>query len=203
MANMVLGTETERKFLVREGWPRHAPAKLIRQGYFPAAPGITMRVRWTEAYGMVTMKTPVLAGTRWEAEYPITSLQAAELLQLCAHQPIEKLRHEWQADGITWEIDEFLGRHAGLCLAEVELVHPWQDFSRPGWLGEDVTDVKAFHNSTIARTASVMEILSLWHKAAKSKGVSRAPDIFPTSEVPRRLHDVSGIGQVLHRRYSL
>jgi adenylate cyclase len=212
MTNLVLGTETERKFLVRDGWPRQAPARLIRQGYFPTVSGITMRVRWTRRLGLITIKTPVVAGTRWEAEYPISPYRATELLAQCPHQPIEKLRHQWHEDGVNWEIDEFLGRHAGLCMAEVELLHPWQEVPRPAWLGEEVTREKAFHNSTIARTASLMEVLAMWSKvkvrptekkSAALKGGSRAADILPASALPGRMHFGSRFGGILHRGHSL
>lgn len=209
MANLILGTETERKFLVRDGWPRQAPGRLIRQGYFPAAPGITMRVRWTEERGTITVKTPVVAGTRWEAEYPIPPEQAAVLLGLCPHRPIEKFRHDWVEGGFHWEIDRFLGRHAGLCLAEVEVMHPWQAVSKPAWVGLDVTRVQAFHNSVIARTESVMEVLALWGRVRLGrpagagetfKGGKRAADIFPAAGLPRRVHVGPELRDLLHRR---
>lgn len=208
MANLMLGTETERKFLVLDGWPRHAPGRLIRQGYFPAAPGITLRVRWTEGLGTITVKTPVVAGTRWEAEYPIPPEQAAVLLDLCPHRPIEKFRHDWIEGGLHWEIDRFLGRHDGLRLAEVELMHPWQAVAKPAWVGEDVTRVRAFHNSVIARTESVVEVLALWGRVTLKKppgtggmikGGKRAADIFPAAGIPRRVRVGLEFRHLLHR----
>ena len=158
------------------------------------------------------LAAPVVAGTRWEAEYLITPEQAALLLGLCPHRPIEKVRHDWIEGGLHWEIDRFLGRHAGLCLAEVELMHPWQTVSKPAWVGLDVTQVRAFHNSVIARTESVMEVLALWagaklgKSAGKSgtfKGGKRAADIFPAAEIPWRMRIGPELRDLLHRRHSL
>ncbi|OAN50802.1 hypothetical protein A6A04_17015 [Paramagnetospirillum marisnigri] len=162
---MILGTETERKFLVRDGWPRDAPGHYIRQGYLPSAPGITLRVRWTEKLGTITVKTPVFAGTRWEAECSIPPDTAAQLLTTCPNRPVEKVRHVWIVGDLSWEIDEFKGRHTGLVVAEVELLHPWQDIVLPTWVGEEVTHVRAFHNSVITKTESFHDVLALWRQA--------------------------------------
>lgn len=212
MHPLLIGTEVERKYLVREGWPCDARGHYIRQGYLPASPGITLRVRWTEHLGTITVKTPVVAGTRWEVEYPIPPDGALALLSLCPHPPVEKIRHVWKNDGLRWEIDEFVGRHAGLILAEVELTHPWQKVILPHWVGEEVTQVRAFHNSVITRTASFLDVLALWRKVArpsparikaKDKGPQSAPNLFPAAEFPRWVPDQPGNRAILHRRHPL
>ena len=50
----------------------------------------------------------------------------------------------------TWEIDEFLGRHAPLVIAEIELDTPDQPFDRPDWLGTEVTGDIRYANETLA-----------------------------------------------------
>ena len=53
--------------------------------------------------------------------------------------------------GYFWEVDEFLGAHAGLVLAEIELQAPDQPFARPPWLGKEVTDDPRYHNSSLSK----------------------------------------------------
>jgi len=191
MHNLILGAEAERKFLVCDGWPRDAPGHYIRQGYLPAAPGLTLRVRRTQGLGTITVKTPVVAGARWEAEYPIPREAADLLLATCPYRPVEKVRHVWIDGDLRWEIDEFKGRHAGLLVAEVELLHPWQDISLPTWAGEEVTHVRAFHNSVITRTESLSDVLALWRQALikgeKRKDVRRAADVLSGAELSQMM----------------
>lgn len=52
--------------------------------------------------------------------------------------------------GYFWEVDEFLGTHAGLVLAEIELTDPAQPFARPDWLGEEVTGDPRYYNANLA-----------------------------------------------------
>jgi CYTH domain-containing protein len=42
-------------------------------------------------------------------------------------------------EGLWWAIDEFAGENAGRVMAEIELASPEQPFSRPAWLGPEVT----------------------------------------------------------------
>ena len=52
---------------------------------------------------------------------------------------------------IIWEIDEFMGENAGLTVAEIEL--PTEDslFTKPDWIGQEVTDDTRFYNSNLIR----------------------------------------------------
>jgi adenylate cyclase len=49
-------------------------------------------------------------------------------------------------DGVTFEIDEFLGDNAGLVVAEVELDAPDAPFPRPAWLGREVSALARYYN---------------------------------------------------------
>ena len=71
------------------------------------------------------------------------------LNHLCDRPLIEKTRFEVTHVGVVWEVDEFQGDNAGLIVAEVELDHPDQAFSRPPWLGEEVTGDPRFRNSNL------------------------------------------------------
>ena len=69
---------------------------------------------------------------------------------LCAHPPLLKTRHLVPHDGLTWEVDVFHGRHAGLVIAEVELPAPDHPITLPPGVGEEVTGQVAYYNSVLA-----------------------------------------------------
>ncbi len=50
-----------------------------------------------------------------------------------------------------WEIDEFLGRNAGLVVAELEIEDEAAEFARPPWLGREVTDDVRYYNASLAQ----------------------------------------------------
>ena len=50
----------------------------------------------------------------------------------------------------TWEIDEFDGANTGLVVAEIELDDPAQSFTRPPWLGEEVSHDARYYNVALA-----------------------------------------------------
>ena len=47
---------------------------------------------------------------------------------------------------MTWEVDEFHGDNAGLVVAELELDREDAPFSRPEWLGVEVTHLRRYYN---------------------------------------------------------
>ena len=51
--------------------------------------------------------------------------------------------------GRLWEIDEFHGDNAGLVLAEIELQDEQQTFTKPPWVGAEVTDDARFYNANL------------------------------------------------------
>jgi adenylate cyclase len=148
-----MASEIERKFLVRSAAYRaHGSPVRYRQGYLPTAGPATVRVRIAGAHGFLTIKGPAESFTRSEFEYPIPLADAEALLDtLCARPQIEKLRWRVPAGPHTWEVDEFLGENAGLVVAEIELRAEDEPFSRPEWLGDEVTADPRYRNSELAR----------------------------------------------------
>ena len=69
------------------------------------------------------------------------------LEEFCEDGQIEKYRYRIPAGNRVWEIDEFLGKNAGLIMAEIELESPDEPFERPDWLGREVTGEIRFYNS--------------------------------------------------------
>ncbi len=143
--------ETERKFLVHKAhFPDHVPHTHIRQGYLSVDPGRIVRIRMDDAKAFLTIKGTMTGITRPEFEYSIPPADAEELMKLALHHPVEKIRYRLKVEDTHWEVDEFLGVNRGLWLAEVELETEDQPFSRPEWLGEEVTRDGRYYNAWLA-----------------------------------------------------
>jgi Uncharacterized protein conserved in bacteria len=148
--------EIERRFLVRgEGW-RDAEASFYSQAYLHAEPGCTVRVRLAKdaaderAWLTIKGKASASGMSRDEFEYAIPVADAEALAAMATAGRVEKWRRVVPVDGLHWEVDEFTGRHAGLVLAEIELESETQTFSRPDWLGEEVTHDARYSNASLA-----------------------------------------------------
>lgn len=148
-----MGIEIERKFLVRDDrWKGQGPGTLLRQGYLSSAPERVVRVRVEGEAAMLTIKGRTTGATRGEWEYPIPLADAQVLLEsLCERPIIEKYRYRISCDGMTWEVDEFLGENAGLIVAEIELDAEDQAFAKPDWIGEEVTHDARYYNANLIR----------------------------------------------------
>lgn len=146
-----MGKEVERKFLViGTAWKREAKGALYRQGYLSTAKERTVRVRTTPEKAFLTIKGLTVGVSRSEFEYEIPLSDADVMLdELCERPIIEKNRHKLAFDGLTWEIDEFLGENEGLILAELELTSEGQSFARPSWLGPEVSSDPRYFNSNL------------------------------------------------------
>jgi CYTH domain-containing protein len=145
-----MATEIERKFLVRGTQWRQGAGVRFSQGYLSAAKERTVRVRIAGEEAFLTIKGVNRGATRLEFEYAIPLADAAELLKLCEGPIIDKIRYVVMNAQTRWEVDEFLGDNAGLVVAEVELTSEDQPFSRPGWLGREVTGDPRYYNSSLA-----------------------------------------------------
>lgn len=149
-----MAVEIERKFLVTsDAWREAATSvNLFRQGYLSSSgSSATVRVRCLPTRAFLTVKGPRDGFVRAEFEYEIPVADGEELLRtLCDSRRIEKYRHTIEVNGLTWYVDEYLGDHAGLLLAEVELSDPDQPLSLPPWVGEDVTQISEYQNAVLA-----------------------------------------------------
>ena len=148
-----MGVEIEKKFLLaNDGWRGLDAGKFYRQGYLNSEKGRTVRVRTVGEQGYLTIKGPAVNGVRREYEYTIPYAEAVEMLEfLCLRPIIEKRRHRISHQGLVWEVDEFFGDNAGLIMAEIELSDPRQAFSRPEWIGREVTDDPRYYNASLSR----------------------------------------------------
>ena len=145
--------EIERKFLVKgDGWRGQGRSELYRQGYIARTQDRTVRVRVAGNKGRLTIKYRGDGIARSEFEYDIPLDEAQALLDgLDPGEIIEKVRHTFTCDGSVWEVDEFLGANAGLVVAEIELASEDQPFTKPEWLGEEVSKVSRYLNVELSR----------------------------------------------------
>jgi adenylate cyclase len=146
--------EIERKFLVNgEDWRSYVTAQsVIRQGYLASGDRSSTRVRITDGRrATVTIKSKGAELRRLEVECAISVPDAEALLSLRQTSLIEKVRHDVEWQGSTWEIDVFTGENAGLVIAEIELAHEHDHFARPPWLAAEVTGQPRYYNGSLAR----------------------------------------------------
>ncbi len=154
--------EIERKFLVRsDAWRGGGEGARYRQGYVVVnSEGRTVRVRLSDGGAWLTIKGPRIGLTRPEFEYAIPVGDAEELLAtLCGGSLIEKTRYKVPFGKHVWEVDAFHGANAGLVLAEIELELEAENFERPEWLGEEVSDDPRYYGGRLAK-----EPFSSWER---------------------------------------
>lgn len=147
-----MGTEIERKFLVRDySWREQATSTVrYRQGYLAKREEATVRVRVGGDRAYLTVKGRMVGISRPEFEYEIPVAEAEEMLERIALLPVvEKVRHFVPVGPHVWEVDLFLAANAGLVVAEIELSHPDERFQHPDWLGEEVTGDPRYYNSSL------------------------------------------------------
>ncbi len=146
-----MAKEIERKFLVKEGSWRHAKGTAYRQGYLNSAKERIVRVRTIDDKGYLTIKGITVGVSRMEFEYEIPRQDAEALLDICEKPLIEKNRYKVEHGGFVWEVDEFFRENQGLIVAEVELESEDQEFSKPGWVGQEVTGDPRYFNSNLIK----------------------------------------------------
>lgn len=146
--------EIERKFLVTNSdFIALATAKnRIVQGYLNSDPERTVRIRIKGNKGYLTIKGKGNeSGTsrlEWETEIPL--IDAEQLLSLCEKGVIDKIRYEIPVENHIYEVDVFSGENNGLIIAEIELQDETETFSKPNWLGEEVTGNKKYYNAYLS-----------------------------------------------------
>ena len=151
-----MAKEIERKFLVN-GTAYRAMATgshRIVQGYLSTDPDSTVRIRVRDNEAFLTVKSRNRGAVRDEWEYRIPVDDALDMLATCHRgRLIEKTRYlvpSADGCGLVWEVDEFHGCHQGLTVAEIELPSPDTAFSRPGFIGDEVTGDPAYYNSSLS-----------------------------------------------------
>lgn len=145
--------ETEYKFLViSDEWRKDASGIFYRQGYLSTEKNATVRVRLEGDKGKLTIKGEKRGPTGKEFEYDIPYNDAVYILENLSIKPlIDKKRYKVEHDSFVWDVDEFYGENEGLILAEIELENADQKFSKPEWIGKDVTSDYRYKNSSLVK----------------------------------------------------
>lgn len=145
--------EIERKFLVNHQlWNelKKPQGSWYRQGYLVVEPKQVIRVRQVPGKGFITIKGASVGVIRAEYEYEIPFDEAGELIKQFAHSTVSKTRYKIKDHGKLWEVDVFDGDNAGLIIAEIELVSEHEDFVKPEWLADEVTEEEKYYNYMLA-----------------------------------------------------
>jgi CYTH domain-containing protein len=110
-------------------------------------------VRLKENTGILTVKgeTSKNGVTRFEWEKDISKSDAEALLQLCEKGIIDKIRYEVKVGTHIFEVDEFFEENKGLVIAEIELKSEDETFTKPKWLGKEVTGQIKYYNSQLSK----------------------------------------------------
>ena len=150
-----MSLEIERKFLVKnDDFKSESYAqKSIKQGYLNSDKNRTVRVRIADEKAFMTIKgkSNATGTTRFEWEKEIDKTEAESLLLLCEPSIIDKTRYLVKVGNHTFEVDEFYGDNQGLTVAEVELNSETETFTKPSWLGKEVTGDVKYYNSSISK----------------------------------------------------
>lgn len=151
--------EIERKWLID---PNNIPYDLnsckktkIEQSYINFSPVIRIRNIDDNEY-ILTIKSKTLEEglVREEYECSLTKDEYDKLLSKKEGNTISKIRYFLkEEDGLTREIDIFLGDLEGLAYLEIEFLdlESAQNFETPNWVIKDVTADPLYKNSCLAR----------------------------------------------------
>jgi adenylate cyclase len=148
--------ERERKFLVPNppGNLSDYPHDLIRQGYLAIESTnrlAEVRLRRVGERYVLTVKQG-RSPSRLEVEVALPPPDGRKLWRLTRGWRVRKVRYRIPHEGLTIELDVYLGKAKGLCVAEVEFEsdEALQRFEPPPWFGQEVTGRRKFANRRIA-----------------------------------------------------
>jgi len=122
------------------------------QGLVPVSDTLEARIRSKNGlYEFGIKADTAMAGKRHKLAFEISDNIARILLPHCPHH-VDKIHYgKVVANGLGWEINEFLGQNDGLVLAEIERPHTARDFDKPAWLGDEVTADPRYLSRNLAR----------------------------------------------------
>ena len=150
-----MNTEIERKFLVKtDAFKAESyQEKIIKQGYLNSNKNRTVRIRVADNKGFITVKgksnTSGISRLEWEKEIAVSDANA--LLLLCEPSILDKKRYLVKAGSFIFEVDEFFGENQGLVVAEIELNNENETFTKPHWLGIEVTGEVKYYNAYLSK----------------------------------------------------
>lgn len=144
--------EIERKFLTKNiPFDITAyPYKQISQAYISFSP--TIRIRQSDENYILTVKGKGHLA-REEFELPLTKEDYDRLFEKKEGTPVVKKRYLVPVEGgYTAEVDIYEGELEGLMTTEVEFssLEAAEGFTAPAWFGEDVSEERAYKNTSLS-----------------------------------------------------
>lgn len=150
-----MAREIERKFLLAsEDWRAAVQHRTeLCDGIIALGDGRKVRLRfYDDSKVTLSLKGPRTGMSRDEFEYPIPYEDGQAMLAAHFGGPtICKTRHHVMHAGQRWTVDEYRGVLSGIVIAEIELASEAADFTRPPWLGTEVTFDKSYRQSSLLR----------------------------------------------------
>lgn len=144
--------EIERKFLIDISTinVNNLESLDIKQGYmFNTETGVA-RIRKQDGIYLVTFKNAVEGISRTEVEIFVSQAEGERLFQDFCTTIIDKTRYHYvSTDWNLWEIDVFHGDNEGLVVAEIELNSPDEEFIKPYFVLEEVSDDYRYFNNNL------------------------------------------------------
>lgn len=147
-----MAIEIEHKYLVDKNLWRQVISNRcvqIRQGYLSTDPNRTVRIRTSGEKGFITIKGKTVGVSRTEFEYEIPLSEANQLINNFCSSIIEKTRHYVNHENKIWEVDVFQGLNSGLIVAEIELEHEEETYTKPNWVALNITNDNNYANSNL------------------------------------------------------
>lgn len=143
--------ERERRFIIPEIPPSANFYASILQGYFIALSRINLRIRLFTNFhkAVISIKLSWKLGEKIEIEFNIP-YRIGEIAFFFTLWKINKVRYHLYHKGQCWELDNYLGIHAGIYSAEAETDTP-KSLDIPIWVGYEVTGVSEWSNTSIAK----------------------------------------------------
>lgn len=151
--------EIEKKYLVKEIPSLEGiTPKIIRQGYLNTKSEPVLRIRNIDNDYFLTYKFTKKEDKNkdvnvcTEYELPITKKAFNHLQTKIDGIMIEKQRYNINIGKYTAELDVFTGKLEGLIIVETEFpsLEEANNFIKPDWFGDDVTNDKKYRNSYLA-----------------------------------------------------
>ncbi|WP_410218023.1 CYTH domain-containing protein [Paracoccus sp. (in: a-proteobacteria)] len=149
-----MAVEIERKFLVLcDAWRDQTIAcHHIRDHLIARFESGKARIRICDDTATLTLKGNRKGVSRSEFHVSLSHAEAAAMIDEFAGTPaIEKRRYDVPFQGLTWQVDEYLGRLSGLVTSDVELPSENHCFTCPTWAGSDITHDTRYSSGTLAR----------------------------------------------------
>jgi len=149
----IMAREIEEKYLITsDSWrPLVDETTTISQTYLIGTRTITIRTRIeSNRPAVLCIKLAERADGTPEYEWPIPRW-VARICSRLHSRSLSKHRHRIAWEGLTIEVDEFLGRLAGLIVAEVELPTYDHQYTKPDWFGSNVTTDTRYKNARLVK----------------------------------------------------